>query len=648
MVRVLILRLGGNLIMDKLDLNFDLGTNNLIEDYINLSKSRNTNRNLIMSARVDREELRRYSVFLYILDVLVYKRNINFVREILKRSGVDLQKLKRRVLSIDEDKRGIAFRNLYRSSEDMFYEDVASVIADMSVKNDYIEETILEMGKNDNKYAIDIVDDFLDMYSSNEKFYEDIFKKMDNDENFEITEDTEKYFVRLRSSISKFDSLLLKDMGSSESKSLFGNLERIGYMYLYYLNNDKYDINGKRFMPDSCMCDFYEWLNSMKEDDKEGFYSLVATIMDKKIDWLDGKSIYNSRYVQRYVDRCTKDMSNYLREISSREESASKIITNYFMLLYHSKVCVPQFSKFGKSANLNLSEGFIRKYYTKEFYAYWYREVFNRESISKLDVNKYMPERDLNSDYESIMSLIASVGIIDMYEELYDRVIKNSEIFEELNTVSYSDASRAWDEVITLREELKSAKRTISNEESKYLKLLKDYTNKKSSGDSKEESHVISMYKKGLNSKEEEIKRLQATIDSQKEFMELMEQGEQEDVSECSTSLEDISSLQSKTFLIVSRNFALNNAIKKVLPNSKFVDSYAYKCNQSHYDGVVLAIGSIGHPLYFKVVNNYKGSTTPMYAYTGYNVGKLCKYLASDMRGDKMCYEIGSTCKRIN
>lgn len=77
-------------------------------------------------------------------------------------------------------------------------------------------------------------------------------------------------------------------------------------------------------------------------------------------------------------------------------------------------------------------------------------------------------------------------------------------------------------------------------------------------------------------------------------------------------------------------------------------DSFTHKSSQTNYDGVVLIIGSISHPLYHRWVNYFKGTSTPVYAYTGFNAGKLLNYLKADMMGRRDCFEVGSTCKRIN
>ena len=335
-------------------------------------------------------------------------------------------------------------------------------------------------------------------------------------------------------------------------------------------------------------------------------------------------------------------MMTYIKEIPNISDVLNIIVvSNNAFITELSGIHLP----LNENDRVTITKDFVYNFYVKEYYRYWVPEVNNRESISKLDLNKYMPERNLEDDFHSLLASYSAMDIADWSKELYKAFVENSEMFKEVSTFEYSDEAKAWDEVTSLREELSRVRRELECSNERYLKLLTDVSNKKGSRDS---IQVINEYKKELSIKDDEIKRLQGMVDSQQEFLNLVEMEKTEEVEKVEDDENDLSILQSKSFVFVSRNNAINDAIKRVLPNSKFADSFTHKSSQTNYDGVVLVIGSISHPLYYKWLNYFKGTSTPVYAYIGGNAGKLLNYLKADMMGRRDCFEVGSKCKRLN
>lgn len=585
---------------------------------------------------IDIDELTKDCVFFYLFDMLSGRNRVSYVRDILCKSGVKLGELKQKVLNINHKEKGSYFKNFYIQAEDMFYEDVASSVSELVKCNEYIVKTILGMGEDDNKEAIRLGKRYVDFYNLNKIFIKKTYENFCND-NDEVSEEDISKLKELYTILHDIQSFIIKHTENFINESnTRGSLERVSYLILMLLTNaDAYE-NKK-----SPLVSFIDSIvDNIKKVNATGVFKGISNAIDKKTPWYDGE-IFDSIYTKRCIDRWTDSMVEYINEMPNREDvSSSIVVSNNALVTELSGIYLPI-----NDSKVTVLRDFVYSFYVKEYYRYWVLEVNNRESISKLDLNKYMPERNLEDDFHSLLASYSALNIADWSKELYKAFVENSEIFKEVSTFEYSDEVKAWDEVTSLREELSRVRRELEGSNERYLKLLTDVSNKKGSRDS---IQVINECKKELSIKDDEIKRLQGIIDSQQEFLDLMEMEENEEVEKVEEDENDLSILQSKSFVFVSRNNAINDAIKRLLPNSKFADSFTHKSSQTNYDGVVLIIGSISHPLYHRWVNYFKGTSTPVYAYIGGNAGKLLNYLKADMMGKRDCFEVGSSCKRIN
>lgn len=584
---------------------------------------------------IDIDELTKDCVFFYLFDVLSGRNRVSYVRDILCKSGVKLEELKRKVLNTDYKDKCSYFKNWYIQADDMFYEDVASSVSELVKGNKYIVKTILDMGADDNKDAVRIGKRYVDFYNLNKIFIKKTYENFCND-NDEVSEEDISKLKELYTILHDIQSFIIKHTENFIKESnTRGSLERVSYLILMLLTNaDAYE-NKK-----SPLVSFIDSIvDNIKKVNAIGVFKGISNAIDKKTPWYDGK-IFDSIYTKRCIDRWTDYMIGYIKSLTDMDDVLNSIVTsNNALIAELSSIHLPIDSK------VVITRDFVYNFYVKEYYRYWVLEANKRESISKLDLNKYMPERNLEDDFHSLLASYSAMNVADWSKKLYEVLVENSEMFKEVSTFEYSDEVKAWDEVASLREELSRVRRELEGSNERYLKLLNDVSNKKGSRDS---IQVINEYKKELSVKDDEIKRLQGIIDSQQELLDLMEMEENEEVEEVEEDENDLSILQSKSFIFVSRNNAINDAIKRVLPNSKFADSFTHKSSQTNYDGVILIIESISHPLYYKWLNYFKGTSTPVYAYIGGNAGKLLNYLKADMMGRRDCFEVGSKCKRLN
>ena len=584
---------------------------------------------------IDIDELTKDCVFFYLFDMLSGRNRVSYVRDILCKSGVNLEELKQKVLNTDHKEKGSYFKNFYIQAEDLFYEDVASSVSELVTCNKYIVKTILDMGADDNKDAVRIGQAYIDFYNLNKDFIKKTYEDFCNDNDVSGV-DTSK-LKELHIILSAIQSFIIKyTKNSVKELRIRGSLEKVNYLYLMILYNTDASENKNPLL--SFIDSIIAIVKKIKVYD---LFRGISNGIDEKTPWYDGK-IFDSIYTKRCIDRWTDSMMTYIKEIPNISDVLNIIVvSNNAFITELSGIHLP----LNENDRVTITKDFVYNFYVKEYYRYWVPEVNNRESISKLDLNKYMPERNLEDDFHSLLASYSAMDIADWSKELYKAFVENSEMFKEVSTFEYSDEAKAWDEVTSLREELSRVRRELECSNERYLKLLTDVSNKKGSRDS---IQVINEYKKELSIKDDEIKRLQGMVDSQQEFLNLVEMEKTEEVEKVEDDENDLSILQSKSFVFVSRNNAINDAIKRVLPNSKFADSFTHKSSQTNYDGVVLVIGSISHPLYYKWLNYFKGTSTPVYAYIGGNAGKLLNYLKADMMGRRDCFEVGSKCKRLN
>ena len=593
---------------------------------------------LLRRILIDIDELTKDCVFFYLFDMLSGRNRVSYVRDILCKSGVNLEELKQKVLNIDYKEKGSYFKNFYIQAEDLFYEDVALSISELVKGNKYIVKTILDMGADDNKDAVRLGKAYIDFYNLNKDFVKKIYEDFCNDTDDDMSGVDTSKLKELHIILNDIQSFIIKyTKNSIKELRVRGSLEKVNYLFLMILyNTDSFENNKNPLL--SFIDSIIAVVKKIKVYD---LFRGISKGIDEKTPWYDGK-IFDSIYTKRCIDRWTDSMVAYIKEIPTRDDVLNTIvISNNAFITELSGIHLP----LNDDGKVTILKDFVYNFYVKEYYRYWVLEVNNRESISKLDLNKYMPERNLEDDFHSLLASYSAMSIADWSKELYKAFVENSEMFKEVSTFEYSDEVKAWDEIVSLRDELSRVRRELEGSNERYLKLLTDVSNKKGSRDN---IQVINEYKKELSIKDDEIKRLQGMVDSQQEFLDLMEMEESEEVEKTEEDENDLSILQSKSFVFVSRNNAINDAIKRVLPNSKFADSFTHKSSQTTYDGVILIIGSISHPLYYKWLNYFKGTSTPVYAYTGCNAGKLLNYLKADMVGRRDCFEVGSTCKRIN
>lgn len=507
---------------------------------------------------IDIDELTKDCVFFYLFDMLSGRNRVSYVRDILCKSGVNLEELKQKVLNIDHKEKGSYFKNFYIQAEDLFYEDVASSVSELVTSNKYIVKTMLDMGADDNKDAVRLGKAYIDFYNLNKDFVKKTYEDFCND-NDEVSGVDISKLKELHIILSAIQSFIIKyTKNSVKELRIRGSLEKVNYLSLMILYNTDASENKNPLL--SFIDSIIAIVKKIKVYD---LFRGISNGIDEKTPWYDGK-IFDSIYTKRCIDRWTDSMMTYIKEIPNIGDVLNIIVvSNNAFITELSGIHLP----LNEDDRVTITKDFVYNFYVKEYYRYWVPEVNNRESISKLDLNKYMPERNLEDDFHSLLASYSAMNIADWSKELYKAFVENSEMFKEVSTFEYSDEAKAWDEVTSLREELSRVRRELECSNERYLKLLTDVSNKKGSRDS---IQVINEYKKELSIKDAEIKRLQDMVDSQQEFLNLVEMEKTEEVGREEEDEDDLSILQSKSFVFVSRNNAINDAIKRLLPNSKF------------------------------------------------------------------------------
>lgn len=429
-----------------------------------------------------------------------------------------------------------------------------------------------------------------------EKFINIVSPRYKNDYEFitEITLDQYKYFTAEEdddTKISKKSIIKLQNDMDKVSRMISGRESKtffLLFVYCYYVNFEE------SFLPMGAMDDFFdEYL--MGYDAYENYLSDVNYNISKKTDWTDNilYSVTFEKYITRQVDNLAK----------SRSLSVEKLFDFLSAELY-SKNNFYYISGILKNYGLNINplakvwddkieidiEKHINEFYINEFCKYWDENHHEYREITKMDILRYMPQRDYEKDYHTISNSLFVHTILIMYKKLLKEYYKNFS-FDKINNKPLKER---YAYIIKEYEQTLEHQRTIFkrvNDENIKLKTLlmkKDFA--------VGQKEYIKDLEKQLKEKEEEINNLKKTSLKKDEYIELLLQDEPKVVDEY-----DFYMLQSKKYLFVGRDDKFVQDIKKKFPGSIFMTTSTMNIDNLKVDAIVYLIKNMSHSMFYKV-----------------------------------------------
>lgn len=279
--------------------------------------------NIFKRASFDIDAILRDCVFIYLFDVLAGGRRVSYVRDILCKSGVNLDDLKQKVMNIDYKERGAYFKSFYTHAEDMFYEDVALSVSELVKDNKYIVKSILDMGVNGNKESVEIGEIYINFYNSNKDFIQKAINFYNSDKDFiQKTYETfctddmgERNTSKLRDlsfmllAIKSFSVDCISDFLRGGKPN--GSLEKVGYLFLMLVYN--MDVSNG-FSQNTLLSYIRDTLSTLLKGLKENrLFKSISYYLDEKISWYDG-NIFDSNYIARCINRWTDEMMEVIKK----------------------------------------------------------------------------------------------------------------------------------------------------------------------------------------------------------------------------------------------------------------------------------------------------------------------------------------------
>lgn len=135
---------------------------------------------------------------------------------------------------------------------------------------------------------------------------------------------------------------------------------------------------------------------------------------------------------------------------------------------------------------------------------------------------------------------------------------------------------------------------------------------------------AIAALNKDIEDKDKEILSLKAELASKEQFIDLLLS---EDDSEVSEEI-DITKLQSKRYLFVGRVSEIAPQLKKVFPNSLFMENAGFSLQNIKVDAIVMLIKGMSHKMFYKVNSTAALDNIPVVRCNTRNINTI--YLAMD------------------
>lgn len=144
----------------------------------------------------------------------------------------------------------------------------------------------------------------------------------------------------------------------------------------------------------------------------------------------------------------------------------------------------------------------------------------------------------------------------------------------------------------------------------------------------KKHAHELAEKEKAIAEQTGEIEKLQKQIQIQQEYLNLVNEAEEPDVTETL----DISHLYGKRFLFVGKIHESNAKLKQTFPTSTFMEADTANIKSLKVDGVVFLIRNMGHSMYYKVMQNNQFAELPKIYCNSRNINNIYHAMLHGMK----------------
>ena len=435
------------------------------------------------------------------------------------------------------------------------------------------------------------------------------------DEDIDIHNFNAKTFAKKMMANSERLSLLLSDGDSAKIQFLL-------FIYLYYSNQERNVIPVKYYD---------EWYDRILyvDDEYDEFTNKINTELSDRMDWTDDflKSSTYTKYIEKMKRQLAEakgvDIAELYELIEIQSEFMPQIVTMAYYVVKKYKLNATRFRN-SKTVEYTVSaEERVETYYKNRLLNYWSAKLEGTDSITKLDILRYMPE----SDYEEDYALIVNSYVMDIFALMYKSLLKEFYSNFSFEKISNRSIRERYADIISDYENNAQRQRDLFEQIRDENFRLKNLLEKKDFAESQKE--YIKALEEELSKKNEEISKLKTNIQQKEAYIDLLMTEEEESKS---SSTYDLEFLQTKRYMFVGREDKFINEIRKIFPNSVFITNNTTNIDGVKVDAAVYIIKTMSHALFYKAQSKFQSTDVPVIRYNGKNIENLLSNMYDELK----------------
>ncbi len=365
--------------------------------------------------------------------------------------------------------------------------------------------------------------------------------------------------------------------------------------------------------------------------DYENFNFKTYTTQDNTValaeytDWTD--DFFKSKQYSIYVNKVRNSIIEYLhvenweQAIQEISESVAKdayglcICSSLASLAKNGSLCNNSYALY--TPNAELIDNIVNIYCESRITNFFISKIKEKKpkekyEISKLEITRFELE-DPKYVIKSVIDYAYEYVVMDSYNDLLFAAGSTAIDYEavEENTKKALQIENA---------ELKAQVSDLKNKKDTAQKI--DISNETK----KKYDYQLSAKDKEIERLKSEIQKMQTTIASKDDYIELLEAAENEI---CDSA--DISQLAGKKFLFVGDSNTHMKYLKQSFPDSSYMTTSNFVLDNVQVDAVVFLVKCLSHSMYYKAKTYANLTNTKVIYFNNHNIDTLSKVIAAQL-----------------
>ncbi len=264
-------------------------------------------------------------------------------------------------------------------------------------------------------------------------------------------------------------------------------------------------------------------------------------------------------------------------------------------------------------------DGIIEKYYIQLLrYRYYQNEEFSKVYL----IRECKSESPL-IDLISIMFMYNIDVFTKMFMNLLEDYYKN---FSWEKIVNQGLSARYDNIIASLKNDIQFMKNSLERANTK-IQIFNDQLRKEKDSEIIPLEKAAFEFKKKIEEKDKEIEKLKQQLRSRDEFIELLENADDKDVSETI----DVLTLQTKRYLFVGNIKETMPELRKKFSNSLFMENENFSLTNIKVDMIVMLVKYMSHGMYYKIKATSTLSNIPIVMCNTKNIDMVYAIMAKNV-----------------